>query len=136
MGQRIQMRLLLLFAVASCLVLHADAMMPEGSQVLKLADTMAVESQHNAKAVPVAQSQGEGMAITQASIQTRSATVALNMCKDSLRRLRTGTSLQKHAATVALHQCSKEVEEHKRNISSHGKLPKKDMLGNHARLGE
>jgi len=134
--RRMQMRLLLLFAVASCLVLHADAMMPEGSQVLKLADTMAVESQHNAKAVPVAQSQGEGMAITQASIQTRSATVALNMCNDSLRRLRTETSLQKHAATVALHQCSKEVEERKRNLASHGKLPKQEPLEDYDRLGE
>lgn len=130
------MRLQLLFAVASCLMLHADAMMPEGSQVLKLADTMAVESQHNAEAVPVAQSQGKGMAITQATLQTRSATVALNMCNDSLRRLRTETSLQKHAATVALHQCSKEVDERKRNLASHGKLPKYEVLEDYDRLGE
>lgn len=82
----------------------------KGAQVLKLSDDMAVESQHSGKAVTIAQSQGMRIALTQATLQARSATVALEMCEDKFRHIQTEVQLQSHAASVALRECKREID--------------------------
>lgn len=106
-------------AVGICLTLYADALMPKGAQVLKLdmADDMAVESQHSGKAVTIAQSQGTKIALTQATLQARSATVALKMCKEKFRHIQTQVQLQSHAASVALRECKREIDSNSNKVA-------------------